>query len=148
VTNCANKAVTSNSIAVLLGTVGNDNAVVAVTGKAGVPLVVNSGFSSDVLKAEGKAFIFSSSGVSGMLAIAKTVQEKGLKNVALVHVNVSGAIGVVKATEAGFKKAGLTVDVYPVPYPSPDLTSTLSTITAPRPKRSSCSRTRPPARRD
>jgi len=125
---CANKAVTAHAPAVLLGTVGNDNAVVHVTSKAGVPLVAHSAFSTDVLSAKGKAFVFSSSGTSGMLVIAKTLQDKGIKKVAVIYVNVPGAVGVVQATEPGYQRAGLTVKKYAVPYPSPDLTSTFSAI--------------------
>jgi branched-chain amino acid transport system substrate-binding protein len=128
VTNCANTAVTAKPVAVAMGTVGADNAVISVTSKAGVPLFVNSGFSSQVLDAPGKSFVISSSGTTGMLGIAKTMQEKGIKNAAIIYVNVPGSVGTVESTAAGYKKAGITVKTYPVAYPSPDLTSTMSAI--------------------
>jgi branched-chain amino acid transport system substrate-binding protein len=128
VTNCANRAVAAKPIVVTMGTVGADNDVVAVTSKANIPLFVNSGFSSQVLGSAGKSFVISSSGTTGMLGIAKSMQEKGIKSAAIIYVNVPGSVGTLQSTAAGYKKAGLTVKTYPVPYPSPDLTSTLSAI--------------------
>jgi branched-chain amino acid transport system substrate-binding protein len=68
-----------------------------------------------------------------MLGLAKDLQNNNLKKAAIVYVNVPGAIASLQATASAYAKAGVTVDKYPVPYPSPDLSATFSALSEKKP---------------
>jgi branched-chain amino acid transport system substrate-binding protein len=133
-TLCATKAVADKPVVVALGTVGDDQDILSVTKKADIPFYANSAFTTDTLGAGAPAaYVIDSSGTGGMLTIAKALQTSGAKNIAIIYVNVPGSQGTLKTTASGYVKAGLTVKSYPVPYPSPDLTSTFSAIGGTKP---------------
>jgi branched-chain amino acid transport system substrate-binding protein len=127
-TTCANEAVTNEPIAVLLGTVGTDDSILAVTSRAGIPMVANAAFSTPALTSPGDSYIFNNNATAGMTVLGGAAAEDGVENLAQVFVNVPGAVGVVEATAPALEEQGLTLEEYPVPYPSPDLTSTFSAI--------------------
>ncbi|MFE9327566.1 ABC transporter substrate-binding protein [Nocardia sp. NPDC052278] len=128
-TNCANQAAAANPIAVATGTLADDNNVIAVTAKAGVPIVSNFGATADVLKAEGKAYIFNANGQTAVAANGAKMKERGVKKVAVIYVNVPAVVnGIYNLAQDLYTKNGIGYTGYPVPYPSPDLTPTLTAV--------------------
>jgi branched-chain amino acid transport system substrate-binding protein len=128
-TTCANKAVAAKPIAVTLGTVPDDNDVIAVTAKSGIPFVSNGGYTAQTLTAKGKSFILNNYAEAIVLALPLVMKRNGIKNVAEVYVNVPGVVGgLLPVAEQAMDNLGISHKRYPVPYPSPDLTSTISAV--------------------
>jgi branched-chain amino acid transport system substrate-binding protein len=128
-TTCANKAVAANPFVFSVGTTAVDESLISVIGKTGIPYISNYGASSAVLTAKGKSFVLSSYGDAADAAFALLMKRNGVKKVAEVYVNVPTVVsGLLPLTKKVLTKAGISASYYPVPYPSSDLTPTISAI--------------------
>jgi branched-chain amino acid transport system substrate-binding protein len=128
-TTCANKAVSANPIVITAGTLATDNDIIAVTGKTDIPYVSNAGYTADTLTAKGKAFIVSNYADAIDTAFPILMKRNGVKKVAEIYVNVPAVVnGLLPLTKKAFDAQGIAYDLYPVPYPSSDLTPTISAI--------------------
>jgi len=128
-TNCANRAVTANPIAISLGILADDNDIIAVTGRTQVPIVANSAFTAQTLVAKDKAFIVDSGGQAAALGNGLMMTENGVKKAAVIYVNVPAVSGgIYPQVAGGLKKAGIDVAPFPVSYPSPDLSPTMEAV--------------------
>jgi branched-chain amino acid transport system substrate-binding protein len=113
----------------MLGTNADDNDVIAVTGKVGIPIIATSGYTAQTLTSKGAAFVVASGGNSSVLANALVMKQEGVKKVGIIYVNVPGVTGgILPLAKQGLDKQGISYDLFPVAYPSPDLTPTLSAI--------------------
>lgn len=128
-TTCANKAVTAKPVIISAGTLSDDNDIIAVTGKTDIPYVSNSGFTAETLTAKGKAFIISNYADAFDGATALMMKEHGVKKTAIIYVNVPAVVnGLIPLTKAMLDKQGVKYELFPVPYPSADLSPTISTV--------------------
>jgi branched-chain amino acid transport system substrate-binding protein len=128
-TNCANKAVTAHPVVISAGTLATDNSVIAVTGKTEIPYVSNSGFTAETLTSKGKAFIASNYADAIATAAPILMKQNGVKKVGIIYVNVPAVSGgLLPLNEAALDKQGIKHDAYPVPYPSPDLSATMTAV--------------------
>jgi len=128
-TACANQAVSANPTVISVGILGDDNDLIAVTGRTDIPIVANAGYTHQTLEAKDKAFIVNSGGQAAALANGMMMSQNGVKNAAVVYVNVPAVSGgIYPQVEGGLKKAGIAVQPFPVTYPSPDLTPTIQAV--------------------
>jgi len=128
-TTCANKAVSANPVVITAGTLATDDSIIAVTGKTDIPYVSNAGYTADTLTAKGKAFIVSNYADAIDTAFPILMKRNGVKKVAEIYVNVPAVVnGLLPLTKKAFDAQGIAYDLYPVPYPSSDLTPTISAI--------------------
>jgi hypothetical protein len=111
---CANKAVAAKPAAITFGTLADDNDVIAITAKAGIPIISNQGYTAQTLTSKDGAYIVSSGGNASVLANSVVMKQNGVKKVAVVYVNVPGVSGgILPAGQTGPGQAGH--QVRPVP---------------------------------
>jgi len=128
-TTCANKAVTANPIAITAGTLADDGNIIAVTSRTDIPYVSNSGFTAQTLTARDKAFIVSNYADAFDTAAPLLMGRHKVTRVAQIYVNVPAVVnGLIPLTKKALDKQGIAYDLYPVPYPSSDLTPTISAV--------------------
>jgi hypothetical protein len=83
--------VAANPLAISAGSLGTDDAIIAVTGKTDIPYVSNAGYTAQTLTAKGKAFILSNYADSIDTAYPLLMKRHGVKRVAEIYVNVPGS---------------------------------------------------------
>lgn len=132
-TNCANQAIAAKPIAVVLGTDADDNDILSVTQRAGLPMFANGAFTTQALTATSNSYIVDSYASADLLAYANLLKQEQVKTAAIIFDNNPAGVGVVDASVPGFTAKGVTLHKVPVPYPSPDLTPTFSTLQSSKP---------------
>lgn len=124
--DCANQAVAAKVDAVVVTTTAQGDQMAPVITKAGIPYVSASGAAASELTSP-NAYMFTAGFPGILLGWAAYAKEKGYKAVTVFPTGAPTVVAGVTAFGApAFKKAGIQLNVVPIPPGTPDATPQVS----------------------